>query len=52
MMIKGAAKYYIFLDNFCLKQPLVWKILLVIFFDSRNSKNDIKIALNPTGIKL
>ena len=43
-MIGGAlAKYYIFLDNFCLEEPLVLKIPLVIFFDSRNSKMTLKL---------
>ena len=48
MMIEGAPRYYIFLDNFYLKKPLVLKIPLGMIFDSRNSK----IALKPTGIEL
>ena len=31
---EGLAKYYILLDNFCLKEPLVLKISMGIFFDS------------------
>ena len=38
MIIKGVAQYYIFVDNFCIKEPLVLKISLVMFFDSRNPK--------------
>ena len=38
MIIKGVAQYYIFVDNFCIKEPLVLKIPLVMFFDSRNPK--------------
>ena len=35
MMIERTAKYYIFLDTFCLKQPLVLKIPLSIFLNQR-----------------
>ena len=34
----GQAKYYIFSDKFCLKQSLVLKFILGMFFDSKNSK--------------
>ena len=37
------AKYNNFLDNFSLKQPLVLRILLGMFFDSRNSKMTSKL---------
>ena len=47
----GPAKYYIFCNS-CLKHPLVRKIPLGMFFDSRNLKKDIEIALKPTGIEL
>ena len=40
---KRVAKYNIFLDNFCLKKPLVLKIPLGIVFDSRNSKMTSKL---------
>ena len=40
MIEVGPAKYQIFSDNFCLKQPLVLKI----FFDSRNSKMTSKLS--------
>ena len=39
MMIKGLAKYYIFLDNFCLKQPLVLKTPLGNVFWLKKLKN-------------
>ena len=53
MMIEGgAAKYYILFDNFCLKQPLVLKIPPGYVFRLNKLKNDIKIALKPTAIKL
>ena len=45
-------KYYIFLDNFCLKQPLVLKLPLGVFFWLKKLKKDIEIALKPTGIEL
>ena len=37
-------QYNNFLDNFRLKQPLVLKILLSMFFDSRNSKMTSKVS--------
>ena len=36
-------KYNIFLNNFSLKQPLVLKITLDMFFDSGNSKMILKL---------
>ena len=45
-------KYCIFLDNFCLKWPLVLKIFMAMFFLLTKLKKDIKIALKSTGIKL
>ena len=36
-------KYSSFLNNFCLKQHLVLKILLGMFFESRNSKMTSKL---------
>ena len=42
----GRGKYYIFLDNYCLKQPLALKIPLGMFFDSRNSKMTSKLPKN------
>ena len=39
MIEVSPAKYQIFSDNFCLKQPLVPKF----FFDSRNSKITSKL---------
>ena len=47
----GDTKYNYFLDNVCLKQPLL-KILLDMVFDPRNSQMTSKIAPKPTGIKL
>ena len=38
-----ASKYNNFFDNFCLKQPLVLKILLGMAFDSRNSKMTLEL---------
>ena len=51
-MIGEGGECNIFLDKFCLKQPLVSKIPLGIFFDSWNSEMTSKIALKSTGIKL
>ena len=42
----GRFKYYIFFDKFCFKQPLVLKIYLGMFFDSRNSEMTSKLASN------
>ena len=44
-MLEVVAKHYIFLDNFCLNSPgyVFWLTKL---------KNDIKIALKATDIKL
>ena len=38
MMIEGTAKHYIFLDTFCLKQPLVLKFPLSIFLTQGTQK--------------
>ena len=37
----GLAKYYIFSDKFCLKQSLVLKFILGMFFWLKKLKNDI-----------
>ena len=42
-MIEGAAQYYIFLDNICIKEPLFLKISLGMFFDSRNPKMTLNL---------
>ena len=47
MIIMGAAQYYIFVDNFCIKEPLVLKISLGMFFDSRNPKMTSNLPQNP-----
>ena len=47
---KVLAKYYIFLDNFCLKEPL--KSSPGYVFWLRKLKNDIETALKSTGIDL
>ena len=38
MMIGGTAKYYILLDNFCLKWPLVFKFPLGMFLTQETQK--------------
>ena len=43
MIIEGWPNTTFFLDNFCLKQPLVLKIPLSMFFDSKNSKMTSKL---------
>ena len=45
-------KYYFFFDNFCFKQPLVFKIHQGIVSWLNQFKNDIEIALKPTGFEL
>ena len=48
---EGPAKYYIFLDNFCLKQPLVLKIPLGMFFVQETQKWH-QNGPKPTDIEL
>ena len=38
MTMEPPAKYYIFLDNFCLKQPLVLNIPLGMFLTQETQK--------------
>ena len=44
MMIEGSTKYYIFLDNLCLKKPLILKIPMGMCFVSRISKMTSKLS--------
>ena len=46
MMIEGSVKYKIFLDNFCLKQPLVLKIPVGMFFEPTNSEMASELPKN------
>ena len=51
-MIGAVANYHIFLHSFYLKQLLVLKIPMRMFFWLKKLKNDIEVALKPTGIEL
>ena len=52
MMIERVDKYYIFLDNFCLRYFYGLQNLSGYVFWLKKLKNDIAIALKSTGIKL